>query len=61
MKKRPKIPRYLRKLLAQVRTRQLVPGVHEVRVLHDDGCDLLAGRGPCSCDPDVQLDLPGRS
>ena len=27
-----------------------VPGqVHEVGVYHDDGCDLLAGRGPCNC------------
>jgi hypothetical protein len=36
-----------------------VPGqVHEVGVYHDDGCDLLAGRGPCNCNPEVGTPRP---
>jgi len=26
-----------------------------VYVAHDDWCDLLAGKGPCNCNPDVQV------
>jgi hypothetical protein len=28
-------------------------GVHHVEVRHDDDCDLLHGRGPCTCQPTV--------
>ena len=28
-------------------------GVHHIRCLHDDWCDLLNGRGVCNCNPDV--------
>ena len=54
-------PRYLKKLLEATRQAQLLPGVHVVNVYHDDGCDLLAGRGPCNCDPDVRVELPGKN
>jgi hypothetical protein len=28
-------------------------GLFHVFVQHDDGCDLLNGRGACNCDPDI--------
>jgi hypothetical protein len=32
----------------------LQPGqLYTVAVAHDDWCDLLAGRGPCNCNPEV--------
>jgi hypothetical protein len=34
------------------------PGLHHVNVYHDDWCDLLAGRGPCNCNPDVGQPVP---
>jgi hypothetical protein len=31
---------------------KLLPGnYYEVPLRHDGWCDLLAGRGPCNCDP----------
>ena len=50
-----RLPRYTKKMLDALQGRQLTPGLHVVRILHDDWCDLLAGRGPCNCDPDVRL------
>lgn len=33
-----------------------LPGtVHHVHAYHDDWCDLLAGTGPCNCDPDLEV------
>lgn len=29
------------------------PGVYEATVFHDDWCDLLNGKGPCNCEPEV--------
>lgn len=62
-KKRPRgeIPQYVQKLLDQVRRGQLAPGVHEVRILHEDGCALIAGRGLCDCNADVRVDLHGKN
>ena len=35
------------------------PGVfREITVLHDDGCRLLAGTGPCNCSPDLVVGPP---
>jgi hypothetical protein len=32
------------------------PGtIQRVTIAHDDWCDLLNGRGPCNCDPDIGL------
>ena len=41
--------------LAQARAQgRLKPGtVHMIDVRHEDGCALLAGAGPCNCNPDV--------
>jgi hypothetical protein len=55
------IPLYVQKLLDQVRRGQLIPGVHEVRIVHQDGCALIDGRGPCDCDADVHVNLPGKN
>ena len=34
--------------------RGLRPGhVYSVEVYHDDWCALLAGKGPCNCNPEV--------
>ena len=34
---------------------KLKPGtVHLIDVRHDAWCDLLAGRGQCNCNPEVQ-------
>ena len=30
-------------------------GVRHVSVMHDNWCSMLAGRGPCDCDPDVEI------
>ena len=41
----------LKKLLA---VKPPPPGkVYESRVMHDDWCDLLNGKGFCNCDPDI--------
>lgn len=28
-------------------------GVYHLEVAHDDGCSLLAGTGPCDCEPEL--------
>lgn len=49
-------PPYLAPLLARLADYPLTPGrVLEVEVRHDEWCDLLAGRGPCNCEPEVEL------
>jgi hypothetical protein len=50
--------KYQRDVLAVVAKAEaegkILPGkVYEVPVRHDDWCALLAGRGPCDCDPVV--------
>ena len=41
------------KLLAEAS--RLPPGrTYHVNVRHDDWCDILAKRGPCNCNPEVQ-------
>lgn len=47
---------YMPKLLEQARKNPPEPGkVYATNVYHDDWCDLLKGRGPCNCDPDVRI------
>lgn len=29
------------------------PGLYHVHVLHDDWCAMLAGTGPCNCEPEI--------
>ena len=57
----PAVPRYLPKIIAKLAGVQLTPGLHHIIIRHDDWCDLLNRRGPCNCDPDVDLRLPGRN
>lgn len=33
------------------------PEFRNVEIRHDDWCDLLAGVGPCNCDPDVGIEV----
>ena len=47
MKRKP--PEYIEKLAGL----EFKPGVYHVTIFHDDWCDLLAGTGPCNCDPDT--------
>lgn len=55
-------PHYLNKLLSLAGNTQLIPGIHVARILHDDWCDQLTGRGPCNCNPEVRLPpTPGRN
>jgi hypothetical protein len=56
MKRRPpRFPGYLARLLAAHRAGAVPPGVRVVEVRHDAWCALLAGRGPCNCDPEVEV------
>ena len=52
----PKKPNYVEKLEALQATGTLPPGVHHVRVYHDDWCAIYAETpGPCDCAPEVEL------
>jgi hypothetical protein len=52
------LPNYAPKVLA-VSEQALADGTirpgqfYSLDVLHDDWCDLLTGKGPCNCDPEV--------
>jgi hypothetical protein len=46
---------YLIKLIETLRRNPVGPGVNHVGIAHDDWCNLLSGKGPCNCDPEVQL------
>jgi hypothetical protein len=54
---RKRLPRYagpvIGPALEAVGAGTLAPGLYEVVVRHESRCDLLAGRGPCNCDPEV--------
>lgn len=57
-RKSPAIPNYqpeaLTAILWAMETGQLQPGGHyQVDVRHDGWCNLLAGKGPCNCNPEV--------
>lgn len=45
---------YLRALLKHLQNTPLDPGVHHVEIRHDSWCALLAGEGPCNCDPEIE-------
>ena len=52
-----RIPAYLSSVAALAAP--LEPGtVNHVNVSHDATCDLLKGRGACTCKPEVQLVRP---
>jgi hypothetical protein len=51
-----KQPNYLPKLVAAAI--QQKPGLNHVFIAHDERCDLLKGKGPCNCNPEVSAPLP---
>ena len=44
-------PKYLDEVITRLQDQE--PGVYEATVFHDAWCDLLNGRGPCNCEPEV--------
>lgn len=46
----PKLIQYLREHPGAV---QSETGLSRVEIQHDGHCALLAGRGPCNCDPTI--------
>jgi len=47
---------HLSRLREKLTTNPTRPGtVNHVAVLHDDWCDLLSRKGPCNCDPKLQV------
>ncbi len=47
---------YLRKLADARKANPSKPGeVRHVSVVHDERCSLIAGKGPCDCDPEVEI------
>jgi len=44
-------PKYLDEVITRVQDRE--PGVYEATVFHDVWCDLLNGKGPCNCEPEI--------
>ena len=50
---------YLEKILKLNQERPILqqPGVHHIRVAHDEWCALLRGTGPCNCDPGARVRL----
>jgi hypothetical protein len=51
-----KKPKYLKKVLALTQDRPILqtPGVHHVKVLHDEWCSILKGGQKCDCNPEVE-------
>jgi hypothetical protein len=56
-KRAPRPPRYIRKLryLQRIGALPSSVGVHEIQVLHDDGCRHWQQPGHCTCDPTLRL------
>jgi hypothetical protein len=46
---------HLADLVDAYQTRPFPPGVYNVLVRHDTWCSLLKNRGPCNCNPDVEI------
>jgi len=58
MKKRDRrgVPRYVERIVEAARAGAIKPGeARVVRVMHDDWCALLKGKGQCNCNPDIEL------
>jgi len=47
---------YIPDLLAAFREKDMPPGVYSVLVAHDAWCHLLKNRGPCNCNPDIEIE-----
>jgi len=56
-KRAPRPPKYVRKLryLQKLGALPSSAGVHEVLVLHDDGCRHWQQVGACTCNPEIRL------
>jgi hypothetical protein len=46
---------HLADLIDAYRNRPFSPGVYNVLVRHDSWCRLLNNRGPCNCNPDIEI------
>ena len=46
---------YIADLVAAFGEKDLPPGVYSVLVAHDAWCTLLKNRGPCNCNPDIEI------
>ena len=55
-KKRTKLPKYANRIMEILDAHQITqkPRLHHLKVLHEDWCALLAGKGECNCNPDVE-------
>jgi hypothetical protein len=50
------LPSYVQTFLALYAAGELHKGeAYTIDVYHDDDCPLLAGRGPCDCNPDIEM------
>ncbi len=50
-----KRPNYIDKMLALCASKKILqgPGMHHIKVAHDDWCKMRQGTGECDCNPDV--------
>jgi len=46
---------HLADLLDAYQAHPFPPGVYNVLVRHDAWCALLKNRGPCNCNPDIEI------
>jgi len=46
---------HLTDLIDAYQARPFPPGVYDVIVRHDSWCALLKNRGPCTCNPDIEI------
>jgi len=53
---RARTSNHLADLLAATQERPLSPGVYSAVVRHDSWCSLLNDRGPCDCQPDIEIE-----
>ncbi|MBU0718578.1 MAG: hypothetical protein KJ749_10050 [Planctomycetes bacterium] len=56
MPRRKRLQKYAPDVLRQIERLQdkLLPGTfHVIEVRHEPECNLLKGKGPCNCNPDV--------
>ncbi len=51
-KQNRQLPKHVGPVIASAQG--LKPGFYMVNVRHDDNCNLLKGKGPCNCNPEVR-------
>jgi hypothetical protein len=52
----PNLGNHIPKLQEGLKSNPVWPGsVNHVAVLHDEWCDLLTGKGPCNCNPEIEI------